>query len=88
VGPGGPPGRFVDLPHLEICAPPPEYILAVKVACARSEPPSRDLDDLRFLLRALNLVTSDAALATVTRYLGERHLPAHARDTLRHLLEG
>jgi hypothetical protein len=88
VGPGGPPGRFLDAPHLKIFAPPVEYVLALKVACARPAPSSHDLEDLRFLLRALNLTTRDTALAAVSRYVGQRHLPAPAHDTLRRLLGG
>jgi len=88
VGPGGPPGRFVDAPHLKIFAAPAEYVLALRLARGRSDPSTHDLEDLRFLLRALNLTSTDTALAVATRYVGQRQLPGHTHDILRRVLGG
>jgi hypothetical protein len=83
VGRGPAPGGFLDLPHLKIFAPPAEYVLAVKVAALRADPTSRDLDDLRFILRALNVDSAEAALAVATRYIAERHLPPYALEVMK-----
>jgi len=77
----------VDLFGLRIglFAPPPEYALAMKVASLPSDSP-RAVDDVRFLLRLLNLATPAAATEVISRYVSERHLPPHAPDILRQLL--
>jgi hypothetical protein len=76
----------VDLPGLAVYSPPPEYALAMKLASLPAAPPTGALDDLRFLLRALNLNAVREAIDVVTRYVADRHLPRHAQTTLRQLL--
>jgi hypothetical protein len=88
AGHRGPPGGFVDIPHLAVFQPPPEYALALKLAALRLEPSARDLEDLRFLLRALNLGSEEGARASASRYMADRHLPAHAPGVLRRVLNG
>jgi len=88
VGRHGPPGGFLDIPHLAVFQPPPEYALAVKLAVLRPDPSTRDLEDLRFLLRALNLGSEEGARASVARYVADRHLPPHASSVLRSVLNG
>jgi hypothetical protein len=56
----------------------------VKLAALRLGAGARALDDLRFVLRALNLTTPEATLEIAGRYFGRRQLPPDAR----HLLEG
>ncbi|MGE0159498.1 MAG: DUF1778 domain-containing protein [Gemmatimonadales bacterium] len=80
------PVPFLDLPHLQIFAPPPEYALALVLGSLGPNPAASELDDLRFLLRSLNLASADAALASVGRYVAQRHLPAHAKETLRRVV--
>ena len=77
--------RFVDLQRLKAFTPPPEYALAVKVA-GGSPMGAREVDDLRFLLRSLNLTTAGAALAAVTRYFAERYLAPETPALLARLL--
>ena len=84
--PGPRAARFIDLRRLKAFRPPPEYALAIKVAAAASPIGAREVDDLRFLLRSLNLTTADAALAVVTRYFAERYLPPDAPAMLDRLL--
>jgi hypothetical protein len=84
----GPPGGFIDVPHLAVFQPPAEYALAMKLAALRPEPSARDLEDLRFLLRALNLTSEDAARVSVSRYVADRHVPPQARERLRGVPSG
>ena len=58
----------------------------MKVAAARSPVGARDIDDIRFLLRSMNLTTAPGALAVVTRYFAERYLPPETPDLLARLL--
>lgn len=80
------PDRYFEAGGLAVFVPAAEYVLAVKVASLRLGAGTRTLDDLRYVLRGLNLVTPDDALEIAGRYLGERQLPADAREVLRGLL--
>jgi len=86
AGRRSPPGGFIDLPHLAVFQPQPEYALAVKLAALHPEPAPRELQDLRFLLRALNLSSEEGARAAASRYVADRHLPPHVSTVLRSLL--
>src|SRR5207302_4513791 len=44
---------LLDLSHLKVYMPPPDYLLAMKVLSARAE--SMDQEDLRVLIRKLDL---------------------------------
>jgi hypothetical protein len=88
AGGRGVPGGFLEIPHVAVFQPPVEYALATKLAALRPEAPHRDLEDLRFLLRASNLGTEEAARRAVSGYLAERHLPAHVPAVLRSVLSG
>ena len=54
------PVATMDLPHLRVQAPSPEYMLAMKVMAARV--------GIAFLIRLLALTTSDAVMTIVARY--------------------
>ena len=86
VGQGSPPGRFFETPHVAVFQPPAEYVLAVKLACSSGDPGAADMEDLRFLLRALNIVSESGARASISRYVADRHLPLGARRALSQLL--
>lgn len=77
---------FLDLPHLRVFVARPQYLLAMKCAAMRLGEEFHDLDDVRYLLRALNLTTVDEALAVVTRYFDEARLPAKTRLALEELI--
>ena len=49
----------------------PQYLLAMKCLAIRSEKEAPDRDDVRFLLRYLNVTSAAEALAIVTRYYDE-----------------
>jgi hypothetical protein len=83
---GGGPDRYLELPGLAVFVPALEYVLALKVASLRPGTTARALDDLRYVLRALNLANAAAALEVAGRYFGPRQLPGDARATLESLL--
>ena len=78
--------RYLELPSLAVFVPPLEYVLALKIASLRAGADDRAVDDLRYVVRALNLVSADAALEIAGRYFAARQLPADARATLQGLL--
>jgi hypothetical protein len=64
----------------------PHYLLAMKCAALRLGEEFHDLDDVRYLLRYLNISTAEEALAVVTRYFDEEHLQPKTRLALEELL--
>lgn len=83
AGPGG--KSHLELPGLRAWTPPAPYVLAVELA-ARAEGEPGALDDLRFVLRILDVRSAESALASVTPYVPERYLPSDTRATLGALL--
>jgi hypothetical protein len=78
---------FLDLPHLRVFVAQPAYLLAMKCAAMRLGEEFQDLDDVRFLLRYLDITTVEQALAVVTRYFDETQLKPKTRLALEGLLE-
>ncbi|MGI9038099.1 MAG: hypothetical protein ACR2GQ_04465 [Gemmatimonadota bacterium] len=77
---------FLELPHLRVFVARPEYLLAMKCASMRLGEEFRDLDDVRYLLRYLNIETASRAMAIVTRYFDESWLLPKTRLALEELL--
>jgi hypothetical protein len=77
---------YLELSHLRIFVARPEYLLAMKCASMRLGEEFHDLDDVRYLLRYLNLTSASEALEIVTRYFDEEQLPAKSRLALEELL--
>lgn len=71
---------FLDLSHLKVYVPLPDYLLAMKVLSARSE--TMDSKDLRFLIRTLNLTSADQALEIVKGYYPHKQVKPRARILL------
>ena len=78
---------YLELPHLKVFVAQPGYLLAMKCAALRLGEEFHDLDDVRFLLRYLDISSVDEALAVVTRYFDEKHLRPKTRLALEELLE-
>lgn len=80
VAPGGDTNapRVFDHPGLRVSAASPEHLLAMKVLAARR----RDADDIRFLVKHLNLTTADDVLALCTEVFPDEEVPARARLVL------
>ena len=86
LSPRGEFDPYLELPHLRVFTARPEYLLAMKCVAMRLGEEFRDLDDVRYLLRYLNITTVDAALDVVRRYFDERLLPPKTRLALEELL--
>lgn len=86
LSPRGEFDAFLEHSHLQVFVARPEYLLAMKCAAMRLGAEFRDLDDVRFLLRLLDLRLAQDAMAVVTRYYDEDQLPAKTRLALEELL--
>ncbi|MGH7570659.1 MAG: hypothetical protein ACREMK_02310 [Gemmatimonadota bacterium] len=86
LSPRGDFDRFLELPHLQVFVARPGYLLAMKCASMRLGEEFRDLDDVRYLLRYLNISTAEEALKIVTRYFDETQLLPKTRLVLEELL--
>jgi hypothetical protein len=87
LSPRGSFDRYLELPHLKVFVAQPTYLLAMKCAALRLGEEFHDLDDVRFLLRYLDISTVEEALTVVTRYFDEQHLRPKTRLALEELLE-
>ena len=84
-----PRGTFVpylERPHLRVYVAEPHYLLAMKCAAMRLGEEFHDLDDVRYLLRHLDISTVEEALAIVRHYFDEDELHAKTRLALEELL--
>jgi hypothetical protein len=86
LSPRGSFDPYLQLPHLRVYVAPPPYLLAMKCAALRLGEEFHDLDDVRFLLRLLDITTVEEALAVVTRYFDEDQLQPKTRLALEELL--
>jgi hypothetical protein len=86
LSPRGDFDPYLELPHLRVFTARPDYLLAMKCASMRLGAEFRDLDDVRYLLRYLNISTVEAALAVVRRYFDEGMLAPKTRLALEELL--
>lgn len=86
LGTGGDYAPFLELPNLSVFVAQPAYLLAMKCAAMRLGEEFHDLDDVRYLLRHLNVSTVDEALDIVTDYFAEDQLLPKTRLALEELL--
>jgi hypothetical protein len=77
---------YLELDHLHVFVARPEYLLAMKCVSMRLGEEFQDLDDVRFLLRYLNIASIDAALDMVRRYFDDDQIPPKTRYALEELL--
>jgi hypothetical protein len=77
---------YLELSHLRVFVARPEYLFAMKCAAMRLGEEFHDVDDVRYLLRFLNITTVDDAMRIVTNYFEEVSLPAKTRFALEELL--
>jgi len=86
LGDRGEFSSWLDLPHLKVFTPVPEYLLAMKCIAFRLGPEFHDEDDVRYLLRYLNVERAKDALAIVERYYPSDQIPPKTRFALEELL--
>lgn len=88
LSPRGEYDSYLELEHLRVFVAQPAYLLAMKCAAMRLGEEFHDLDDVRYLLRYLNVSTLEEALSIVLRYFDEEQIPPKTRLALEELLSG
>lgn len=86
LSPAGDFDRFLERSHLQVFVAQPEYLLAMKAVALRLGEEFHDLDDVRFLLRYLNIRHAADALAIIGLYFDEARIPFKTRLALEELL--
>jgi hypothetical protein len=79
---------YLELPNLRVFVAIPEYLLAMKCMAMRLGEEFQDLDDVRFLLRYLNITEAEEALEVVMRYFDEAQISPKTRFALEEILSG
>jgi hypothetical protein len=79
--------RYLELSHLTVYTAEPEYLLAMKCLSARIGEEFHDIDDIRFLLRYLNLTEAADARAVLEKYYPLERFPQKTLYLLDELLE-
>jgi hypothetical protein len=87
LSPRGEYDPYLELDHLRVFVAKPEYLLAMKCAALRIGEEFHDLEDVRYLLRYLNVITVDEALAIVQRYFDGNQILPKTRLALEELLD-
>ena len=86
LSPRGTFDRFFERSYLQVFVAQPAYLLAMKCVAMRLGEEFHDLDDVRYLLRHLNLTTVRDALAVVTQYFDDAQIPLKTRLALEELI--
>jgi hypothetical protein len=77
---------FLELDHLRVMVARPEYLLAMKCLAMRIGAEFHDEDDVRYLLRHLNVPTYDKAIAIIGKYYPLDRFPQKTLYALAELL--
>jgi Nucleotidyltransferase of unknown function (DUF6036) len=77
---------FLELDHLRIMVAQPEYLLAMKCLAMRIGAEFHDEDDIRYLLRHLDLRNYEKAVAVITKYYPLERFPPKTLYALAELL--
>ncbi len=86
LSPRGDFDPFLELPHLRVFVARPSYLLAMKCAAMRLGEEFHDLDDVRYLLRYLNISSVCEAMDMVTQYFDESQLLPKTKLALEEIL--
>lgn len=78
--------RFLERSHLTVFVAEPEYLLAMKCLATRIGEEFHDIDDIRFLLRYLNITEVGAARAVLERFYPLERFPQKSLYLLEELL--
>jgi hypothetical protein len=76
---------LLDLSHLKVYMPTPDYLLAMKVLSARAN--TMDRADLEVLIRELGVKNPDEALAIVKHYYPNKEVKPAARKLVQELFD-
>jgi hypothetical protein len=77
---------YLELTNLRVLTATPEYLLAMKCLAMRLGEEFQDEQDVRFLLRYLNITRYDAAVEVVARYYPIERVPQKALYALEEML--
>jgi hypothetical protein len=77
---------YLDRSHLAVFVAQPSYLLAMKCMAMRIGEEFHDVDDVRYLLRYLNITRVADALAIVTQYFEAADVPLKTRLALEEIL--
>jgi len=77
---------FLELDHLIVMLAEPRYLLAMKCLAMRIGAEFHDEDDIRFLLRLLEVRSYDRAIKIITKYYPLDRFPQKALCALEELL--
>jgi hypothetical protein len=77
---------FLELSHLRVMIAQPEYLLAMKCLAMRIGVEFHDEDDVRYLLRLLEIRTHDEAVSVITKYYPLERFPQKTLYALAELL--
>jgi hypothetical protein len=77
---------FLELDHLRVMVAQPEYLLAMKCLAMRIGAEFHDEDDIRYLLRHLDIRSYEKAIAVITRYYPKERFPQKTLYALAELL--
>lgn len=77
---------YLELDHLRVLTAQPEYILAMKCLAMRIGQEFHDIDDVRFLLRLLNIPSYQAACEIIARYYPLERFPQKTLYALEDLI--
>ena len=86
LSPRGDFDRFLEHSHVQVYVAHPKYLLALKCMAMRLGEEFHDLDDVRYLLRHLDISTAAEALSVVTAYFDATQVPLKTRLALEELL--
>jgi hypothetical protein len=78
----------LELDHLKVMVAQPEYLLAMKCLAMRIGAEFHDEEDVRYLLRHLDIQSVDRALAVITQYYPREQFPQKTLYVLEELLAG
>lgn len=88
LGARGAYSDYLELSHLRVFVAQPAYLLAMKCAAMRIGEEFHDIEDVRYLLRYLNISNVTEAMQIVTTYLDESQLQPKTQLALEELLSG
>jgi len=77
---------FLELDHLRVMVAQPEYLLAMKCLSLRIGAEFHDEDDIRYLLRHLDIGRYEQAVAVITRFYPLERFPPKTLYALGELL--
>jgi hypothetical protein len=77
---------FLELDHLRVMVAQPQYLLAMKCLSMRIGAEFHDEDDIRYLLRHLDIGGYEQAIAVITRFYPLERFPQKTLYALAELL--